>query len=358
MKPNVAQMTYPFSTMGRRVTRFVGMHLVIKTILWLSLVGNSCNLSVAQPTVRVDAIGITVSDMEEALAFYTKILPFEKIDEIEVYGREYEALKGIFGIHYKKVRLKLGEEQIELTDYLTAGGRPIPEDSRSNDLWFQHIAIVVSNMDAAYASLKRSNVTHVSTVPQTLPATIAPAAGVRAFYFRDPDGHNLELIYFPEGKGDPKWQNKDKLFLGIDHTAIGISQTARSKTFYNELLGISYKGESFNYGNEQEHLNNVRGARLHISGNRAAYGPGVEFLEYLSPVTGRPYPVDAKADDLIHWETIMVTNDVSALYEKLKAVNTPFVSSGIVSIPEAGYGYKEGFYFRDPDGHVIGIFEK
>ena len=112
----------------------------------------------AQSVERVDAIGITVQDMDIALYFFTKVLPFEKVSEVEVYGTEYERLKGLFGIRYKKARLRLGDEEIELTDYLTPGGRTISEDSRSNDLWFQHIAIVVSNMDSAYARLKKFSV--------------------------------------------------------------------------------------------------------------------------------------------------------------------------------------------------------
>jgi catechol 2,3-dioxygenase-like lactoylglutathione lyase family enzyme len=213
-------------------------------------------------------------------------------------------------------------------------------------------------MDAAYAQLRRYNVTHVSTRPQTLPNTIPQAAGIKAFYFHDPDGHNLELIYFPPGKGNPKWQNKEKIFLGIDHTAIGISQTEKSKKFYNDLLGVKYQGESFNHGNEQAHLNNIQDARLHISGNKAEEGPGVEFLEYLTPKTGRPYPANAKADDLIHWETLMVTADAEALYQKLRKEKVILMSNGIVRVPSENYGYRRGFYFRDPDGHVIGIFEK
>lgn len=316
-------------------------------------------LAFAQSVKRVDAIGITVDDMDRALNFFTTVLPFEKVSEVEVYGTEYEQLKGVFGIRYKKVRLRLGEEEIELTDYLTSGGRSIPEDSRSNDLWFQHIAIVVNNMDAAYNHLRKFNVQHVSTGPQTLPKTIPAAEGIKAFYFRDPAGHNLELIYFPPGKGNPKWQKQtDKIFLGIDHTAIGVSATENSKKFYGDLLGVSYQGDSHNYGTEQEHLNNVAGARLHISGNRAPEGMGVEFLEYTQPKTGRPYPQDERADDLVHWESIMTTDDITGLYQKLKKQNITFISSGIVSLPSKEYNYTKGFYVRDPDGHVVGIFEK
>jgi catechol 2,3-dioxygenase-like lactoylglutathione lyase family enzyme len=311
----------------------------------------------AQSGTRIDAVGITVLDMDRALNFFTKVLPFEKISEVEVSGTEYEKLKGVFGIRYKKVRLRLGDEEIELTDYLTDGGRSIPEDSRSNDLWFQHIAIVVSNMDSAYARLRKFNVQHVSTSPQTLPKGIPAAEGIKAFYFRDPAGHNLELIYFPEGKGNPKWQNANgKIFLGIDHTAIGISNTEQSKKFYS-ALGVNFKGESFNFGMEQEHLNNVEGARLHISGNRADEGMGLEFLEYQHPKNGRAYPKDERADDLVHWETMVTTNDINALFKKLQNSNVTFISKGIIDIPSSKYKYKKGFYIRDTDGHVVGIFE-
>jgi catechol 2,3-dioxygenase-like lactoylglutathione lyase family enzyme len=314
--------------------------------------------SYGQSVSTVDAIGFTVSDIERAVAFYTTVLPFQKISETEIHGRAAEDLKGLFGIRYKKVRLRLGSEEIELTDYLTQGGRPIPVDSRSNDLWFQHIAIVVSNMDSAYARLRRFDVAHVSTAPQTLPKTIPQAEGIRAFYFRDPDGHNLELIFFPEGKGDRRWHvNKSDIFLGIDHTAIGVSRTFQSRMFYNELLGIGYKGESFNFGEEQEHLNNVAGAKLHISGNRATDGPGVEFLEYTSPRGGRKYPADARPDDLVHWETIFVTDSIDLLYQKLKNAKVRFISNSIAMCNNQGE-YKRGFYVRDPDGHALGIFEK
>ncbi|MCI0698801.1 VOC family protein [candidate division KSB1 bacterium] len=309
----------------------------------------------------VDAIGMTVSDMDRALDFYTKVLTFEKVSDVEVAGDEYEHLYGVFGLRIRVVRLQLGEEFIELADYLAPEGRPIPVDMRSNDRWFQHIAIVVSDMDKAYQRLREFKVQHASTGPQRIPDWNKGAAGIRAFYFRDPDGHHLEVIYFPAGKGDSKWQvASGKLFLGIDHTAIVVSNTEASLKFYRDLLGLKLAGESENYGTEQEHLNNVFGARLLISGLRAPKGPGIEFLEYLAPRDGRPYPDDTRANDLIHWQTTLIFNNTEALAQRVRAAdNYDFVSSAAaVAIPESKLGFKKGFLVRDPDGHVMQVVER
>jgi catechol 2,3-dioxygenase-like lactoylglutathione lyase family enzyme len=188
---------------------------------------------------KVESVGMTVDNMDKAIAFYLEVLSFQKISDTEVWGNEYEHLQGLFGIRMRVVRMQLGEEILELTEYLTPKGKPIPADSRSNDRAFQHIAIVVSNMDKAYQHLRKHKVQHVSTAPQRLPEYLTAAAGIEAFYFRDPDGHNLEIIHFPNGKGNPKWQNPtDKLFLGIDHTAIAIANTSASLNFYQDLLGL------------------------------------------------------------------------------------------------------------------------
>lgn len=306
----------------------------------------------------VPVVGMTVSDIDAAVDFYSEVLTFEKISDVEVLGREVELLQGVFGARMRVVQMRLGSEVIELTQYLTPRGRPIPVDSRSNDLWFQHIAIVVSDMDAAYERLRDFNVQHVSTGPQRLPEYIPAAAGIEAFYFQDPDGHNLEVIYFPEDKGNPRWQeNTGDLFLGIDHTAIAVSDTATSLAFYRDLLGLDVAGESFNYGPEQERLNNVFGARLHISGLTAGTGVGVEFLDYLSPATGRPYPEDAQTNDLWHWDITMVVKDAAATANRLQQAGVPFISSGLVELPNAALGFRKGFLVRDPDGHAIRVVE-
>lgn len=40
----------------------------------------------------VDAVGMTVADMDRSLAFYTQVLSFEPVSDVEVTGSEYEHL--------------------------------------------------------------------------------------------------------------------------------------------------------------------------------------------------------------------------------------------------------------------------
>jgi catechol 2,3-dioxygenase-like lactoylglutathione lyase family enzyme len=181
----------------------------------------------------------------------------------------------------------------------------MPSDSRSNDLWFQHVAIVVRDLDRAFARLEANHVEHASVAPQHLPAWNPNASGIGAYYFKDPDGHTLEIIAFPPDKGASRWHTEgDALFLGIDHTAIATASTDASIRFY-EALGFRVAGHGENYGPEQEALNNVPGAHLRITGLRAPSGPGIELLEYLAPRTGRAAPDDTRADDVAHWRTVL-----------------------------------------------------
>jgi catechol 2,3-dioxygenase-like lactoylglutathione lyase family enzyme len=309
----------------------------------------------------VDSIGLTVSDLDRSVEFYSKVLSFEKVSETEVAGTEYEHLEGVFGLRMRTARMRLGDEFIELTEFLAPKGRLAPADARANDRWFQHIAVITSDMDRAYKWLRENKVQHASAGPQRLPEWNKNAAGIQAFYFRDPDGHFLEVLAFPSDKGAAKWHQANasrKLFLGIDHTAIVISDTDASLRFYRGVLGLKVVGESENYGPEQERLNNVFGARLRITSLHAQAGPGVEFLEYLAPRDGRPYPPEEKANDLVHWQTRFLGINAAQTEQDLRKFRSPFVSTGVVDLPSATHEYRKSIVVRDPDGHAVQIAEQ
>ena len=313
----------------------------------------------AQPLISaIDAPGFTVSDVDRSAEFFSKVLSFEKVSDIEVAGGEYEHLQGLFGVRMRIVRMRLGDECIELTEYLAPQGRPIPVESRSHDRWFQHVAIITSDMEQAYQRLRQFRIAHASSGPQRLPDWNPHAGGIKAFYFKDPDGHVIEILQFPPDKGAAKWQQSNhRLFLGIDHTAIAVADTEESLKYYRDLLGLQVAGASENYGTEQEHLNNVFGARLRITALRAAAGPGIELLEYLAPRDGRPIPGDERSNDLAHWQTKLVTRNIQAVERTVIAAKYALISAGIVALSEGERGVGKSFVARDPDGHAMQFIE-
>jgi hypothetical protein len=82
---------------------------------------------------------------------------------------------------------------------------------------------------------------------------------------------------------------------------------------------------------------------------RAATGPGVEFLEYLAPGDGRPYPPEEKANDLLHWQTKFLGIDAAEAEQDLRKFRSPFISTGVV---------KGSIVVRDPDGHAVQIAQQ
>jgi catechol 2,3-dioxygenase-like lactoylglutathione lyase family enzyme len=293
--------------------------------------------------------------MDRAVAFYTSVLSFEKISDVEVAGRDYELMAGVFGARLRIVRMRLGDESIELTEYLTPKGRPMPDDVRANDRIFQHVAIIVSDIDAAYQRLRSRGVEHASTEPQRLPDWNPNAAGISAFYFRDPDRHFLEILRFPAGKGLEKWQRADRLFLGLDHTAIVVDDTDATLRLYRDTFGMQVVGTSENYDAEQEHLNNVFGARLRITALRAGAGPGIELLEYLAPRDGRAAPVDLHANDIAHWQTTLIARAPERIIGLLRLRLFSLVSPRVVSVPDDTVGIRRAVLVRDRDGHGLRV---
>ena len=231
---------------------------------------------------------------------------------------------------------------------------------RSNDHWFQHFAIVVSDMEKAYEQLRRHRVGQISIEPQTIPELNVAAAGIIALKFCDPDNHALELIWFPADKGSEHWRRPtDRLLLGIDHTAITVSDTEQSLSFYHDLLGLNLGGASLNTGITQERLDAVVNPRVRVTAVMPEKSPPfIEFLHYESPSDGRPFPRDTNSADLWHWQTSLVVEDVAAAANALRAAGVRFVSPDVVTVPNSKLGFSRAIMVRDPDGHAMRLVQR
>jgi catechol 2,3-dioxygenase-like lactoylglutathione lyase family enzyme len=300
--------------------------------------------------VEVERISLTAADLDRTERFYRDGLGFVTVGRRHVEDPAVARLFGVAGAVIDSLVMRVGSDKVEFLQYHPPG-RPYPEGSRSPDLWFQHFAIVVSNMDAAFERLHRVALTPISSGgPQTLPEQ---NGRVRAFKFRDPDGHPLELLYFPPRQGRPLWHRSDdgRVFLGIDHSAIDVSDTTASEAFYGGLLGMTIAYEVTNRGPIQDALDGTKGTVVRITGLRpgSPNGPGIEFLDYRAPSAGRPTPADTASNDIVHAHLVLRVDDLAWQVHRLDDNHVRFVSPGIVALGDG----TDAAMVRDPDGHVL-----
>lgn len=328
------------------------------------------------PWPRLEAVSFSCADAEACAAFFCSQLGCRRLDAIEP-GPGYASLIGLPGAQLKLVRLALGRERLELLEVRELGpgqrpGRPFPADSRSNDLWFQHICIVVRDLEQASAPLRQAiaagELQQISSAPQRLPDWNSAAAGIEAFKLHSPEGHCLELLQFPPDKGDARWHGLDDatspdpegLFLGIDHSAIGISDTKRSCRFYDQLLGLRLGGDGVNEGAEQDGLDGLGGTRVRITGHRCPSGAGIECLDYRTPEGGRPMPADLAPQDRAHGQLRLLVGDgptqLEAIAAQVETYDGRLLSPGVVTLSAAEareQGFQAGLQVCDPDGHRL-----
>ena len=299
--------------------------------------------------IDIEHIRLSASNLARMEGFYRDALGFRTVAHGQLMSAGEQKLLGI-PQSAKTLTMQLGSDRIQFVSFARPG-RPYPGDSRSPDLWFQHFAIVVTDMDAAYARLRKSRFQPISLGgPQTLPEI---NGRVRAFKFRDPDGHPLELLFFPPGQGRSLWAGPGAITRGIDHTAIGISNTTASMEFYGGLLGMRVSYQVVNLGVAQENLDATFDAMVHITGLRpeSADGPGIELLDYRAPSTGRRASADTRANDLWRAETVLRVDALDQTVDALGRAGVRFVSPGIISLTNG----RRAASVLDPDGHVIVI---
>jgi methylmalonyl-CoA/ethylmalonyl-CoA epimerase len=104
--------------------------------------------------LKVDHIGIAVSNLEESLKFYTEVLGL-KAEGTEVV--EEQKVKVAF--------LPCGDSELELLESTSPDG-PIAKFIEKNGEGIQHIALRVENIEEALAELKEKGVRLIDEKPR------------------------------------------------------------------------------------------------------------------------------------------------------------------------------------------------
>ena len=176
--------------------------------------------------------------------------------------------------------LAIGNDRIELIAF-DDPGKAYPSDATASDIVFQHFAIVVPDMGAAYTRLHSIDGWRPISRggPQRLPPN---TGGVTAFKFRDPDGHPLELLEFRRDAMPARWKNSElsSIAIGIDHTAISVADVDASVAFY-QSLGLRVSNRSTNRGVEQDRLDGLNDTCVDVIAlNPPEPTPHIELLRY------------------------------------------------------------------------------
>jgi catechol 2,3-dioxygenase-like lactoylglutathione lyase family enzyme len=306
----------------------------------------------AGPAAVIDRVTLVVSDLERAEADYVRTFGCY----VEHRGDIDPALIRVLCIRRARGRrsvLRLGRERIELLEFTETAGRPYPPGSTSTDLWFQHVAIVVSDMRRAYLRVMANR--RFRPISRNGPVRLpGESGGVTAFKFRDQDGHPLELLAFPAGAVPGPWRNGSGSFLGVDHTAIAVSDSARSARFFGSVFGFRTGGRTENRGPEQADLDNVDD--VHVSVTRLAPdlpAPRMELLDY-HVSTRRPIPPDTTSTDIVATHSAVRVTSLDATAAALARCGTPLTGDGLMTLRE---GIRAAL-IPGPDGHRFLVEEQ
>jgi len=302
---------------------------------------------VAVSIVRhIAGLSLTVRNAERLGNFYMSALGFRRTGT-EARDTGFALLMGLRPMHAQAVHLQLGGQLLELVAFAEQGA-PWPEPGAGDDPWFQHLAIAVSDMRAAYAQLcGHSGWAPISQDgPQHLPAA---SGGVTAFKFRDPEGHPLELLEFPTGHVPIARQMPvaARTHLGIDHTAIVVADSEASVAFYAGT-GLSVGARSNNHGIEQARLDDLTDPVVEVTALEPtiAAPPHLELLCYRAPLRAVSAPARKHSNDAVATRLLLATDDVAAAASDLAAQGACPIAAGSFRMGPAAL-------LRDPDGHDL-----
>lgn len=304
------------------------------------------------PVTRLLRVVITVADLERATGFFRDGLGLELGPATSFRDTRWNTLLGLrAGAEIRTADISFAGETLNLAAFDPAGNL-YPQPRASNDPWFEHVALVAGDISAVWSGLEKAALETVTTGgPVLLPPN---TGGVTAFKFRDPEGHPLELISFPEGVGDARWQHGGAGIRGFDHTAIVVSDLDRSLAFYTELLGMRIGGRSLNQGLEQDRLDGLKGCLVDVVTLQPLDRPTphVELLHYRTP-KGAPPLAPMPTNDVASVRQVHQVDDLPVLLQRLNAAGTRFVSDGPIELAEG----RHGAAIWDPDGHMIVLLD-
>jgi catechol 2,3-dioxygenase-like lactoylglutathione lyase family enzyme len=145
----------------------------------------------------VNHVGLTVTDLERSITFYTEVLGCEVVMRQEKQGGYLAAIVGYPDVDVKMAHLRLpgSEHRLELFEYRSP--RTAPRDLEPRYVGNAHICFVASNLHTFYEQLVER---HVDTFSGPVEVDTGANKGGVSLYLRDPDGITVEVFQPPPGR--------------------------------------------------------------------------------------------------------------------------------------------------------------
>jgi catechol 2,3-dioxygenase-like lactoylglutathione lyase family enzyme len=125
---------------------------------------------------RADHVGMSVKDMEKAIAFYRDVIGMEKVFDRE-FSEGMAKLIGIEGTRVRIVHMKLADSVVELFDYQYPKGREPAREHIQADYGLIHIGFMVEDFWGTYQHLLDHGVEFLAD-----PVEIRPGVFVAYFH--------------------------------------------------------------------------------------------------------------------------------------------------------------------------------
>jgi catechol 2,3-dioxygenase-like lactoylglutathione lyase family enzyme len=323
--------------------------------------------------VGMDHVGLTVPDIDEAVAWFEEVMGCAAPLTFGPFGDPTGTfMQDLLGVHPRAVieqitLVRCGKSaNIELFEYDAPDQRIDPP--KNSDYAGHHVAFYVDDIDAAVAHM----VAHgVEKLLGPLPVTDGPAAGQTINYFRAPFGTYIELISYPDGMAyeesasRPLWSPKKNgrrsivtsvpSLLGVDHVGITVPDVDAARAWFVDVLGcispLTFGPFSDPTGTFMQDLLGVhpRAVIEQIVMVRCGNGPNVELFEYTSPDQDRTF---RKNSDLGGKHIAFYVRNIerAVAYMQSRGVEKLLGPLAVTDGPAAGQSIN---YFRAPFGTYI-----
>jgi catechol 2,3-dioxygenase-like lactoylglutathione lyase family enzyme len=129
-------------------------------------------------------VGVTVTDLERAVAFYRDVLGLDVVSRFSVSGEAFARGVGVPGATGQFAHLDAGGARIELIAYDPAGERR--DEASVNQPGATHVGLAVSDLDAFYEGLPAD--------VETLSRPQRTESGTKICFLRDPEGNLVEVL--------------------------------------------------------------------------------------------------------------------------------------------------------------------